>query len=151
MGPTLAATEEGTLVEEAGGKHEDARMAAVVGQQRGSMGCGGLLKRFVAGEEPFQDGVSQSILPCYVTENCYLWAHLHVGNTHTTLYNYSTSQINTTTALACWLSPTMTTLVSFMASISAPKVSGSGHCAPSSMRMGVKGRSPPLLISISLS
>ena len=88
MGPTLAAAEKGTLIEEAGSKHEDAGVAAVVGQQRGSMGCGGLPKCFVAGEEPFQDGVSQSILPCYVTENCYLWTHLHVGNAHTHTQHY---------------------------------------------------------------
>ena len=63
MGPTLAATEESTLIEEAGGKHEDARVAAIVGQQRGSMGCGGLLKRFVAGEEPFNERSAESIFP----------------------------------------------------------------------------------------
>ena len=83
VGHVLAATEEGTLIEEAGGKHEDAGVAAIVGQQCGSMGCGGLPECFVLGEEPFQNGVSQSILPCYIAKDCYLWTHLCVGDTHT--------------------------------------------------------------------
>ena len=53
VGHVLAATEESTLIEEAGGKHEDAGVATIVSQQCGSMGCGSILERFVAGEEPF--------------------------------------------------------------------------------------------------
>ena len=83
MGHVLAATEESTLIEEAGGNHEDAGVAAIVSQQCGSMGCGSILECFVPGEQSFQDGVSQSILPCYVAKDCYLWTHLYVGDTHT--------------------------------------------------------------------
>ena len=76
MGPTLAATEEGTLIEEAGGKHEDAGVAAVICQQRGSMGCGSTLERFVVGEEPFNERSSKSIFPSYFVVDCYLWTNL---------------------------------------------------------------------------
>ena len=64
MGPTLAATEEGTLIEEAGSKHEDAGVAAIVGQQRGSM-CGGcFLESFVISEESFQQRGTKAIFSC---------------------------------------------------------------------------------------
>ena len=76
MGPTLAATEEGTLIEEAGSKHEDAGVTAIVGQQCGSMGCGGLPECFVAGEEPFNERSAKSIFPGYFVVDCYLWTNL---------------------------------------------------------------------------
>ena len=82
MGPARAAAEEGALIEEARGQHEDARMAAVVGQQGSSMSSGGLPERFVVDEEPFKNRVTQSIRPCHVTENCHLWAHLGKGIQH---------------------------------------------------------------------
>ena len=82
MGPARAAAEEGALVEEARGQHEDARMAAVVGQQGSSMSSGGPPERFVVGEEPFKNRVTQSILPCHVAENCHLWTHLGKGHQH---------------------------------------------------------------------
>ena len=76
MGPALAATEEGTLIEEAGGKHEDARVAAVVSQQCGSMRCGSTLEHFVAGKEPFNKRSAESIFPSYFVVDCYLWTNL---------------------------------------------------------------------------
>ena len=76
MGPARAAAEEGALIEEAGGQHEDARMTAVVGQQGSSMSSGGPPECFVVGEEPFKNRITQSILPCLITENSHLWTHL---------------------------------------------------------------------------
>ena len=76
MGPALAATEESTLIEEAGSKHEDAGVAAIVSQQCGSMGCGSILERFVAGEEPFNERSAKSIFPGYFVVDGYLWTNL---------------------------------------------------------------------------
>jgi len=76
VGPACAAAKEGAFVEETGGEHEDAGMAAVVGQQSSNMGGGGLLKCFVVGEEPFKDRITQSISPCHIIENRHLWTNL---------------------------------------------------------------------------
>jgi len=79
MGPASAAAKEGALVEETGGEHEDAGMAAVVGQQSSNMGGGGLLECFVVGEKPLKNRITQSILPCHITKNGHLWTHLCIG------------------------------------------------------------------------
>ena len=80
MGPARAAAEEGTLIEEARGQHEDARMAAVVGQQGSSMSSGGLPERFVVGEEPFNERSTKTVLPCYFVVDGHLRTNLGIGS-----------------------------------------------------------------------
>ena len=79
MGPARAAAKESALIEETGGEHEDAGMAAVVGQQSSNMGGGGLLERFVVGEEPFNKRSTKAILPCHFVVDCHLWTNLSIG------------------------------------------------------------------------